>query len=429
MYLVLTLSIFTLSNSFFYLFWWSKVTGVFNTSDVGLFILAASLFFTFLLSPEKRILQNKISLLIVFQLLFCLFHIYFVVLKYDYSLFNSIVASRSFLYYCSFFLFLLLLDTRQKAVNTLNALNVIMLFLMFLSIINYFGPTIFHHEWATGHNARAGIKRAFIPGMSILSMMAVWSFACMYASGFTKMSWNIHSIAYIAGHIFRQSRMRLFGVLLCLVCMGLYQRRFFMVMAALGMVALSSLALQEVLQVDLLGQNVSMTVEDITKSKGTFQARLAFIKLALEEYMESPIVGTGGSAIRAFRGAYEGVSQQQLQVFHILGKQTDIGILNWVKDFGLVGLAWAITFFTILSRLALRALRDPAEDPRLALFCAFFLFFVLATSLTLEHLINAETIPPVMFVCAILVRMRLGWREEDTTGSVAGMPPAGWGYR
>jgi hypothetical protein len=419
MYLVLSLSIFTLSNSFFYLFWWSKVSGVFNTSDIGLFILAASLFFTFLMTPEKRIIRNSISLLIVFQLLFCLFHIYFVVLKYNYSLFNSIVASRSFLYYCSFFLFLLLLDTRRKAVNTLNALNV----------INYFGPTVFHHEWAAGHNARAGVKRAFIPGMSILSMTAVWSFACMYASGFAKMSWNIQSMTYIAGHIFRQSRMRLFGVLLCLLAMGFYQRRFFMLVVALGMVGLSSLILQEVLEVDLLGQNVTLTVEDVTKSKGTFRSRMAFIQEAFKEYMESPIVGTGGSAIRAFRGAYEGVDRQQLQLFHILGKQTDIGILNWVKDFGLVGLAWVITFFTHLSRLALRALRDPAEDRRLALFCAFFLFFVMATSLTLEHLINAETIPPVMFVSAILVRMRLGWREEEAPASSAGMPPTAWGYR
>lgn len=423
MHLLVTLSIFALSNSLFYLFWWSKVTGVFNTSDVGLFVLAASLVFTFLLSPEKHLLRNKISLLIVFQLLFCLFHIYHVVLKYDYSLFNSIVASRSFLYYCSFFLFLLLLDTRRKAVTTLNALNMVMLFIMFLSIINYFGPTIFHHEWAAGHNARAGIKRAFIPGMSILSLTAVWSFACMYAAGFTRMGWNLLSFAYIAGHIFRQSRMRLFGVLFCLVGMGLYQRRFITVLVALGMVALCSLALQEVLQVDLLGQNVFMTLEDITKSKGTFQARLAFIELAFDEYMQSPIVGTGGSAIRAFKGAYQGVSQQQMQLFHILGKQSDIGILNWIKDFGLVGLAWVITFFTILSRLALRALRDPAEDRSLALFCAFFLVFVMVTSLTLEHLINTETIPPVMLVSAILVRMRLGWRNEgDAAAPAAGEP-------
>lgn len=412
MHLFITLTIFTLSNSFFYLFWWSKIAGVFNTSDIGLLFLAISLFFVFLFSREKRILLSNISMLIVFHLLFCAFHIYFVVLKFNYSLFNAIVASRSFLYYFSFFLFLLLLDTRKKVITTLNALNILMLVLMALSIINYFGSTIFHHEWAAGHHERAGIKRAFIPGMSILSMMAIWAFSSIYALGFTKIDWSLSSILYIAGHIFRQSRMRLFGVLLCLFGIGIYQRRFLLVTLSVCMVAISSLALQELLQVDVLGKNMTLTIEDITKSQGTFRGRMAFIKEALAEYQESPFFGTGGSAIRPFKGAYDGIPQLQMQQFYILGKQTDIGILNWVKDFGLVGLAWIITFFVLLARLAIRALKDPAEDRRLALFCAFFIFFVIATSLTLEHLINAENIPPVMFASAILVRMRYGWRED-----------------
>gem|GEM_PF-5527006 len=248
--------------------------------------------------------------------------------------------------------------------------------------------------------------------MPILSMMAIWSFSNMYASGFSKLNWNIYSVAYIIGHIFRQSRMRLFGVLLCLLGISLYQRRFLMIAVALGMVAISSLVLQEVLEVDILGENVTMTVEDISKTKGTFRVRMLFIREALKEYLESPIVGTGGSAIRPFKGAYDDITRQQFQQFSILGKQTDIGILNWVKDFGLLGLAWIVTFFFTLSRLALHALKNPDEDRRLALFCAFFLFFVMATSLTLEHLITSETIPPVMFVSAILVRMRYGWRED-----------------
>ncbi len=413
MHLFISLAIFTLSNSFFYLFSWSQIHGIFNTSDIGLFLIAFSLPIAFFRCREKRILANSVSMLICFQLLYCVFHIFFVVARFNYSLFNAIVASRSFLYYCSFFVFLLLIDTRKKAVKTLGAMNLLLLLIMALSVVNYAGPTIFYHEWAAGHAERADIKRAFIPGMPVMSMMAIWAISCAYTTRHAKLSWNVQSLLYTAAHVFRQSRMRLFGVLACLLGMGLYQRKFLMTAAALGLIGATSLGLAEIFSVDILGKNVELTITDISKSSGTYEVRRQFIMESMKEFMESPIIGTGGSAIRPFEGAYKGISQREFQKYLILGKQTDIGILNWIKDFGLIGLAWFVVFFMVLFRLARHALKNPDEDRRLSLFSAFFLLFVLVTSGTLEHLINSSTIPPVMFISALLVRMRLGWRKEE----------------
>jgi len=217
-------------------------------------------FFVFIFSKDKKILANTFTYLILFQMFFCLFHVFFVQIRFNYPLFQAIIASRSFLNYLSFFYFVLLLDKPQKVFRVMEVLNWIMVVVLILSVVNYFHPFL-HHKWAEGHNERAGVKRAFIPAMSVLSMLAIWSFANMFSAFKRETKWSGFSFLYIAAHIFRQTRMRLFGIFFTLICLALYKRNFTNLLLAIVLMISSAIAIDSFLSTNIISSNIDLTVE------------------------------------------------------------------------------------------------------------------------------------------------------------------------
>lgn len=413
MYLFFVITVFTCANNFYNLFSWGKVEGVFNTADVGIVFMLATGFFIFLFSREKKILANRFTGLILFQMLFCLFHILFVQVRFDYPPTQAVIASRSFLNYFSFFYFLLLLDTPQRIYRVMEVLNWIMIVILVLSVANYFHPFLYH-EWAEGHYERAGVKRGFIPAMSVLSMLGIWSFANMFATAQMELKWRSYSFLYITAHIFRQTRMRIVGILFTLFCLAIYKRNFNSFFLALVIVIIGAVSINTFLNTNVLYGNIAVTLEEVSTESGSLGGRFIFAESIWEEMKKSPLaplVGTGGSAIRPYQKAYKAISDKQFYQYYILGKQSDFGYLNWIKNFGIIGVVWLVSFFYSGWKYFRNATSRKRENEDLALFSGFYLIFVAGTSLTLEHFVVTDKIIPVMLSTAILVRLNFGWRE------------------
>ena len=295
----------------------------------------------------------------------------------------------------------------------MGVLNWIMVGVLALSVVNYYQP-IFHHPWAEGHYERAGIKRAFIPAMSVFSMLGVWSLANMFATGPRKIRWSGYSALYIAAHIFRQTRMRLAGILAVLFCLALYKKQFTRLTISLMLLGLGAMAINSMLQTDVLSSNIAVTREEISEKKGSWGGRLVFAQEISKELNDSPLFilsGTGGSAIRPYAGAYDSISKSRFSQYYILGKQSDLGYLNWLKNFGLIGIAWLMFFFHGAWKYFRKAIAHKDQNEGLALFGGFYFLFVAGTFVTLNHFVIADKILPVMLAAAILVRLDFGWKE------------------
>lgn len=413
MYKIIIVCIFILANNIFFLFPWSKIDGKFNSADLGI-VWIVFWFIILMFKKRSNILLNPISYFLIFQLFFCLFHIGFVVVKFDYPVIEAIIASRSYLYYLSFFVFLLLIDSKEKLYSIMSLLFIVSMIVFALSIINYCCIVMFYHPWAEGHYERSGITRAFVPGMEMFSMLAIWSFVNSYSSYFCieKIKWGFKSILLFAVHVFRQSRVEFVGILFSIFLISLLYKKYKVIFVYILIASISLLSILFIYDIDIVGGNVELTTKEIQESKGSFGGRLIFLEKSLEALMESPIVGTGGSAIRAFRGAYQFISDSKFQKYYTLGKQSDIGLFNWLKNFGLIGLLWGIGFGSWLFISSYKSMRD-TKYSAISVYCFVHLCFFLITSITHEHLINYYKIPPVMFCSAIIVRLKYGFNKYD----------------
>ena len=413
MYFILFLLILTSANNFYFLFPWSKIDGSFNTIDIGLFLLAVSLVWLFFRKRFVGVFNNVFSVYLIFMLFMVVFHIFYANLRFNLSYFDSIIASRYNLYYFSYFFFLYVFESPEKFRRALNFMTYISIIIVGLSVVNYFGPVIFYHEWAEGHYERMGIKRAFIPNMSMISFCAVWSLSDLFSKGTLNLSAGWKSGVMFAAHIFRQTRMRLMSIVLVLSMLAITKGNLKNRIVAVVVVVLGALAIFSAIKTNLLVGLFESTYHDVTQREGDWKGRLEYVEWNLKELMKSPIVGTGSSAVRASGKAYENLPAARKEYFRLLGKQTDLGYVIFIRNFGLVGLIWlAGFFFSALRRtwILMSLCKDNNAD--LAIFCFYYMVFVLVTSITLNHFSISDSIFLNCFVLALIVRLQQECRQK-----------------
>lgn len=409
MYFVIFLLIFTSANNFYFLFPWSKISGSFNTIDIGLFLLAVTLAWLLIRKQHIRAFNNVFSLYLVFLLFMVVFHIFYANIRFNLRYFDSIIHSRYYLYYFSFFFFLYVLDSPEKFRRALNVMSYISIIIVGLSIVNYFGPVIFYHEWAEGHYQRVGIKRAFIPNMALISFCSVWSFCDLFSRGRLNLSAGWKSGVLFAAHIFRQTRMRLMSILLILGLLVATKGNLKNRIVAVLFVVISTIAIFTTFKSNLLFELFESSYYDITQKQGTWGGRIWYIDWNLKELMKSPIVGTGSSAVRASEKAYEHLPTDRKKYFMLLGKQTDLGYIIFIRNFGLVGLIWIICFFfTALKRSWNLMGICKNKNADLASFCFFYFVFVFVSSVTLNNFTLPDRIFFNSFVMALIIRLQQG---------------------
>ena len=413
MYFGLFLLILTSANNFYFLFPWSKIDGAFNTIDIGLFLLAASLVWLLFRKRLIGVFNNVFSVYLIFMVFMAVFHIFYANLRFSLSYFDSIIASRYNLYYFSFFFFLYVFERPDKFRRALRVMSYISIVIVGLSVVNYFGPVIFYHEWAAGHYERMGIKRAFIPNMSMVSFCAVWSLSDLFSKGTLNLSAGWKSGVMVAAHVFRQTRMRLLGILLVFSLMAITKGKIKNRIVAVGVVVLGTVVILTALKNNLLVELFESSYHDITQKEGTWKGRMDYVDWNLRELMKSPIVGTGSSAVRASGKTYENLPAARKEYFRLLGKQTDLGYVIFIRNFGLVGLIWlAGFFFTALRRswTLMGLCKDKNAD--LALFCFYYIVFVLVTSISLNYFSISDSIFLNCFVLALIIRLQQDCRQK-----------------
>lgn len=408
MHKILIPFIFLCTYNFFDVLPFGHVEGSLNTIDVGIAVILLTLIFYAAGSLESRLVNNAFALLVGIILFLVVMHTGIASIKYDIPLFQGVVASRNYAYYLTFFMFLLMLKTPRQFIEVMKILNVLATIAVILGVLNYFGPVFLHHKWAEGHHQRAGIVRAYLPAMPFISYCAIWSFSNLFASGFTQLKSDAYSFFFLAAHVFRQSRMRLMGIVLVLGALMLYQRKFTQIAIVLFMVIAGTVIMDVVMEKNIIMANIELTEEEADSKHGSWSGRERQIDFDIEAFLKSPFIGASSSALRSNPEAYRGKTLTEIYHLVNLAAQSDLGYVKWLKHFGIVGIVWLIAFYIKMfaySRANIRT-STPEEYP-LALFTASYFAFSVVTGVTLNHWAMPNLVILLCFIMAANVRLYL----------------------
>lgn len=346
---------------------------------------------------------NPFTLLFVIYLFFVAAQVSVAAFIYGQSILDGIIAIRHQFYFLSFFLFLFLLNDLQKIKKFLDLLSVVAIILVVLGIINYFGPTIFYHRWADGWGTRAGITRAYLPGMDLVTLALLWH-SCKWISATDPRTAKVNgflSLILLGAHFFRQTRSRIVSVTLVLMWWLISKRRY----KQLGTAAIIGAILVGVAQLtmedNIFIEPFTSSAEEYGQTTGTWAVRVRKSQEFFEIFREHPLVGSGTVAIRI---PDDGTVSRGSRIFRA-SMQGDLGYAVWLKAYGLVGMTWLFVFFYLMWLLARRSEKlVPEKFAAVPLFSRSYVYFVIISNVTLNHLMTAEQILLVSLCTAIIVQ-------------------------
>ncbi|MBI5557985.1 MAG: O-antigen ligase family protein [Deltaproteobacteria bacterium] len=385
--------------------WW-HVQGKFNVADLGNMLVWLGVIWMILRKRGiQKELRDPLSWLIIVYLFFVGFQIGLGSLYYNQPLVQSILGARHQFYFFSFFLFLQLLDTPARIRMLLNWVTVIALIAVLLGLVNYFGPTILSHKWAEGHRIRSGISRGFLPGMPIISFAVIWEMTKWTEGGAKNKFSFLWGWLLIGAHFFRQSRMRVFGVVAVLAGLLFFKRKFRHLIITACIAVIGIVAVDHYLPENLILNLFTGAAEDVAEGSGSWRGRLMQLETDFIEFKEHPIIGSGASTIRLDSDSGYG-STIQGEMYELAYKD-DLGYTHWIKSYGLVGLGWLVSFFFLLWHYARKTVRmADKEHKEITIFSVSFVVFIIGTFITLNHMMFPHSIVLVSLVAAIIIRMK-----------------------
>ena len=402
------LVIILFANEFLNFGWWTHVQGVFNIADIGNAAVWGTLGVLLLNKHPARMFRNSISLLILFYLLFVLIQICLGTLYYGQPLLKGLIGARHQFYFASFFVFWVLLDSIPKIRFVLNGIVIIALIAVILGLINYFGPTVLTHRWAEGHRIRSGIVRAFFPGMSIISAATIWITACWIENPSRKGLNTLGTILFVAIHIFRQTRMRLFGLISIIILQVLSSKKLILIFVTVFLFLVIIAGMNIFTDDNIFLSLLNRTADDLEHGSGSWKGRLIQLNTDFEEFMRHPLIGSGTSTIRI---AETKLLTKRAAELRALAAKSDLGYTHWIKAYGLVGMTWLVLFFGNLIIRALRVYKThDSLHADIANFCFSYLLFIMGTFITLNHLMETPNLVIVCLLAAIIMRLN----ELDT---------------
>lgn len=205
-YLII-LAIFFSANYMFYLLPWTHIPGIFNMTDIGLVIIGLVIVFALIDKRFNfRIFHNYATALIVFIVLIFCMSISLAALYFNQSVIDGILGIRSQFFYLSYFVFLYLLRSLDQVKKLLTVISYVAIFIVIVSIINYFGMTLFYHEWAEGHGIRSGVVRAYVPAMALIALSYFWNVSLIENTFKHKYKNTANIVVYLFAFVFRQTR-------------------------------------------------------------------------------------------------------------------------------------------------------------------------------------------------------------------------------
>jgi len=399
------LLVIALSYKLFYLLPWSYVAGIFDIRDVSLVLIWLGTGWLLFSGAKYDALKHPLSVMVLLYLFLVATHISLARFNYDQSLINGIIAARTQYIYVVFFLYVLLLDKPESIAKLLDYLAVMAVVVLFLSVINYFYPVVFHswrsEDWVA---ERGGIRRAFIPGMPVISVSLVWMMCRWVDAREQRWKYSLMVLTLIAGHFFYQSRGPIFGVLTSILVIVILRKRFaelrYMILAALAASVVLTIALPQ----NLLITPFTGTVEDVSEVSGTVYGRMLQLEDDVKEFMDHPWIGSGLIAIRPSEYKGAGVDSQEIAM---KTRKVDLGYTHWIKMYGLVGIIWLTIVMYLIGRQSyLLFRRTRGLQNTLALFAFSQFSFSAVTGVTIGHFLVPEQIVMFTLMAAIVVRLQ-----------------------
>lgn len=379
--------------------------GKFHIKDVGNFLIWLGFFHYFFSYLKKKydlsILNNTFTWLIFAYILFVVMQVSLAAMFYDQSLLSGLIRTRDQLYYGSFLFFLLLIDTRENADRLMNLLTILSIILICLALINYFGPTIFHHTWMTeGSGMRSGIIRAFVPGVSIILFAGLWHLV-RYLNDNKATIWSLlFFLLSYAAVIFRQTRGRIIALTITILLMLIIKKKYKLLVGLTFVVISVSTLFAIIIEQNIFSNQFGLAYKEFTEKSGNWGARVEQIKFAWEVIKQHPLTGSGGLVIR------DVPNERATEEMRWLGAGADLGYINWIKYFGLPGILWMMFFIAIFFKKLWTLLQKTTTDRVMANFAGFMFTYILIAEVTLDSFYRPSGILLLCVTLAMLLNSR-----------------------
>lgn len=397
-YFLVLLIFFCVFNSF-RLLPVTDVSGGFHLKDVGNVLIWLGILWSVLSSKRQNDLSklnNILSWFIFAYLQLVLIQASLASMIYEQSLLSGLIRARDQFYYGSFFLFLVLIETRQDAEMLMKFLTGLSLILICLALINYFGPTIFHHKMAVESGIRSGIKRAFIPGISIILVTGLWHL--VYYMNQNKSSiWSLlFFILFYAMVVFRQTRGRVIALTITVLIVLFTKKRYKLFAGFACTLLISATLLSVTMEKNIFFTQFGLAYENYKQKSGTWGARVVQIEAAWEIIKQHPFFGSGGLVIR--EGAGEVTYEMRWAAYG-----ADLGYTNFLKYFGGTGFLWMILFISVFYARFFSLVKKPETDRVMANFSVYMFTYILIAEITLDSFYRPHGIIILCLTLAILV--------------------------
>lgn len=392
---------------------WYHIKGVFRVSDLGLLLVMCAFVWLFLRSRNRSIVFNSIGIVIFMYLLMTLVQVAIATINYDQSIISGLIQSRHQFYYLSYFVFLMALHESGRAKKFLNYCALLGAAVVILSLINYLGISVFHHRWAEGQGVRSGIVRAYIPGMNLIAMLFIWYMVRYVVNGRLTSRYGLGMLFFFFALLFRQTRGRIIAAALAAAWIMFVEKRFKMLAGAAAAMLLVGAGLGLMAERNLLLTTFESAYEDVSEGEGTWRGRMITIQNAWETFLEHPVMGSGARFIRQADSSK--VTSEMLEDAY----QGDLGYAHWLKNFGLVGVAWLLALAYYAGKQAIRNRRIHPDSEEMK-FGEYQLVHIAISFVTINYLVNPEGI---IFVCLALALLHCRAESDLKAGEAEPKQP------
>lgn len=374
--------------------------------DVGNLLIWIGLFDSLFRARDIKILNSPISVWILIYFVLVGVQVALSMIYYQQSIVGGLIGARNYFYYLSFFLFLIRLDDTKKMIKLLETLSVIGTILFGLAVINYFTKNIFQSQFAEGLGDRAGVRRAWFPGMMLLSFVLLWQYCrCMEKETFNKKSAG-YTMLFMAAHFFRQTRTRTITSVFLMASLLMVKGKFkhsvlFVVIGAIA-IGVAQVSMEE----NIITTGFETAIEDLSEDSGNWRARTDYAGSQLEDFMDHPLLGSGRSTLAGSESFRKGSKIGRVGKLLELSANVHTGYASWLSSYGFVGVVWLVCFLLTIFILGRRALRNASTvEKTLVTFALSYIGFVIITSISMNHLQFPDGILYVCLAAAIIVRI------------------------
>lgn len=310
----------------------------YQASDLGVVLIGIGLLYYARRSRELNRLSTFFSWYVFVYLTFVLMQASIAAFKYGQPVIHGVIGARDQFYYLSFPLFVLALNSAERASKLMQALTAVAAIIIFLALIHNLGiVNVFidrgGEEWKMG-GERFGVIRFWFPGLDILMLTGIWQFMrYLKQSELVARPLGVFLII-LAGVLLRQTRGRIIALFAVLGLMAYRHKRYRLI--AMGAFAFILLALVVTLggKENILVNAFTSAYTEVAEGEGTWVAREQQIDIAKQILQESFWFGSGAIALRGVPHTTDFTKLNMATLVYA----ADLGYWTWIKFYGFPGI-------------------------------------------------------------------------------------------